>query len=553
MNFKTIVTIIIPSIYSWLLASLLLLIYSFDILEFVESSPTNPFKGLGILLLLIILILVIFMLYFTGSLLDRYPKYLRVSVTIGMLGSSIFIILLVLFINQSTFLLITLGGLAFFFGILLTSSGTLFAGLTDMWFRGKIYSYLIFLFIILALASILLGGLISSPFPESEIFSHSWVSILLLIGVLGVFLTLSFFLLTRRMGTPWIPDKWPTRFEKIIGRRSVRAYLTTHFLLYCMLGIIITSFSRIGDTIFTTTLSVTLPALGEFVLPKDKTFWFLVLIGDLIGIIPAGFLADKWGRKNLIVVTIYGIVFSALIFGLEGSYLSFLISALIVGISFALLHPTLDSSIWADLSPRDGLGRYYGLGFISLAFGLGIGSGLGHWLFPPEFTSVEAINYILIILAILAAFPLFWVADSYKPLDFTLLLVIEGGGLPIFDYSFQKRLDVSVELTLLSGALTAVSSFMNETMKEKGDLNLVRHGTHFILTDKVEDISAAVFSNKQDPELHKALHEFLARFCAEFTIELKTWNGARSLFDNAVDIAEEVFGHLAPSKNLPEY
>jgi hypothetical protein len=152
----------------------------------------------------------------------------------------------------------------------------------------------------------------------------------------------------------------------------------------------------------------------------------------------------------------------------------------------------------------------------------------------------------------MAALPLFWVSDSYKPLDFNLLLVIEEGGLPIFDYTFNKELDTSIELTLLSGALKAVSSFMSETMKDKGDLNLVRHGNHFILTEIKEGLSTAIFSNKQDPELHSALRDFLEQFYARYAEDLKNWGGSRSVFDGAVDIAEEVFGHLAPSTNLKD-
>jgi hypothetical protein len=167
---------------------------------------------------------------------------------------------------------------------------------------------------------------------------------------------------------------------------------------------------------------------------------------------------------------------------------------------------------------------------------------------------LDFITYFLIILAIIAAFPLFWISDSYKPLDFTLLMVIEEGGLPLFDYVFQNKLDTNIELTLLSGALTAVSSFMSETLKEKGTLSLVKHGNHFIMTDKNADtgISAVIFSNKPDPELKKALREFQTEFCAEYGKHLKTWNGARNIFDGAVDIAEKVFGHLAPSTNLDE-
>ncbi|MFX0182506.1 MAG: MFS transporter [Candidatus Hodarchaeota archaeon] len=555
MSYKDYLVIIMPSIFSWLLASLLLLIYSFDIIYFVESSPANPFAGWGVLILGIILVIVILVLYFTGVLLDQKPIYLRILILVGMVGSSIMVILFVILI-KTIFVVIALAGLALFFGILLTSSGTLFAGLTDMWKRGQTYSSIIFIFILFSLTSILLGGLISHQAQQSDPqmlnpLSYSWMSILPGIGVLGLIMAIIFLFVTRNMEVSWVQDAWPTKFKRIIERRSVRAYLITHFCIYLMLGIVIAGFPKIGETIASLEIfsfSINIPNLGTFDPPLDKLWWFIVLVGDLIGTIPAGYFADRNGRKNLIITAIYGIVFSALIFGLERSPESFFIAAFIIGVSFALLHSTLDSSLWADLSPRDGLGRYYALGFISLALGLGVGSGLGHWVL----SDVEVITYLLIILAILAAFPLFWVSDSYKPLDFSLLLVIEEGGLPIFDYSFQKKLDVSVELTLLSGALTAVSSFMSETLKEKGELNLVRHGSHFILTDRLGGIAAAVFSNKQDPELRKSLHEFLVQFCEKFSTELKTWNGTRSLFDGAVELAEEVFGHLAPSINLED-
>lgn len=553
VKIKTILTVIIPSIFSWLLAALLLLIYSFDILDKVESSPKNPFLGLGILILGFILFLVVFMLYFTGIMIDKHPEYLRVSVLIGMVGSSISVIISILFIEESFLLLAGLLGLAFFFGILLTSSGTLFAGITDMWYRGRTYSYGIFIFLIVTLISILAGGGFSHQF-QSGLLSYSFVSVLVSVGILGLLLALVFFFLTRDLGIPWKNDKWPTKFGKIIGRRSVRAYLLSHVLLYTMLGISIASFSKVGGPeLLNISWSVSIPNLGEFDLPVDKTFWFFVLIGDLIITLPAGYWTDRFGRKNMIVAAIYGIVFSSLIFGLEQTPMSFFISALIIGFSFGLLHPTLDSSIWADLSPRDGLGRYYAIGFISLAIGLGIGSAFGHWFLKPivtDLTTVEFITYLITILAIMAALPLFWVSDSYKPLDFNLLLVIEEGGLPIFDYTFNKELDTSIELTLLSGALKAVSSFMSETMKDKGDLNLVRHGNHFILTEIKEGLSTAIFSNKQDPELHTALRDFLEQFYARYADKLKNWAGNRAVFDGAVDIAEEIFGHLAPSTNL---
>jgi MFS family permease len=323
-----------------------------------------------------------------------------------------------------------------------------------------------------------------------------------------------------------------------------------------MLGISIAIFPSIG-TVLQVYDTVTIPILGQIQFSATIVFWIVVLVGDLILVIPAGFISDRVGRKNLIVLAIYGIVIAIVIIGLERSIVSFFVAALTIGFSFALIHPTLDSSLWADLSPRDGLGRYFAFGFMSLALGLGLGYVVGHWIILPYFEileSLDIITYFLMILAIIAAFPLFWTSDSYKPLDFTLLMAIEEGGLPLFDYVFQNKIDTDIELTLLSGALTAVSSFMNETLRERGVLNLVRHGNHFILTDKDEEsgISTVIFSNKQDPELKQALREFQIQFVAGYGHLLKAWNGQRSVFDGAVDLAEEVFGHLAPSTNLED-
>jgi len=554
MKIKTNLLVIVPNTFTWLLASLLLLIYSFDILAYIQASNYNPFEGWGVIILIILLLLVILALYFTGSLLDTHPEYLKRGVLLGMLGSSITAILFVVSASNSVLMIFCLIGLLFFFAILLTSSGTLFAGLTDIKSRGRTYSISIFTFILLVLIAIILGKGISNNYTAPNPLFTSWVVILPGVGVLGLVLTLFFFLLAKDLDHPWTPDSWPTKFSKIIGRRSVKGYLSSHFLLYCMLGIAIAIFPEIGAG-FDIPVRFDIPTLGQLTFDVAKVFWFVVLLGDLILIIPAGIISDKIGRKNLIVLAIYGIVFSALILGLEQSGGSFLVAALTIGFSFALIHPTLDSSLWADLSPRDGLGRYFALGFISLALGLGAGYGIGHWIFKDFLVNnLDFITYFLIVLAIIAAFPLFWISDSYRPLDFTLLMVIEEGGLPLFDYVFHKKLDTEIELTLLSGALTAVSSFMSETLKEKGTLNLVRHGNHFILTDKDVNtgISTVIFSNKQDPELKKALREFQTEFCVEYGKHLKSWNGARNIFDGAVDIAEKVFGHLAPSTNLEE-
>jgi hypothetical protein len=150
-------------------------------------------------------------------------------------------------------------------------------------------------------------------------------------------------------------------------------------------------------------------------------------------------------------------------------------------------------------------------------------------------------------LAVLAVLPLFWVSDSFPPLEFFLLLLINDAGVPIFHYSFGRKKELQIDLPLISGALSAVGSFMLEATGETGaKLNLVRHGTHFILSDQSSDIglTATIFANKNDPELQIILSKFLRRFRKRFSKELSEWKGDILAFEAAIEDAEEIFGPL---------
>jgi hypothetical protein len=89
---------------------------------------------------------------------------------------------------------------------------------------------------------------------------------------------------------------------------------------------------------------------------------------------------------------------------------------------------------------------------------------------------------------------------------------------------------------------------MVEATGEHGaKLNLVRHGTHFILSDQTntgESITATIFANKNDPELQILLSQFLRKFRKRFSSELLDWKGDISVFFGAIEDAEEIFGPL---------
>lgn len=505
--------------------------YIYDFVDYMNSSSILP--GVDVLLMLIIIAWPVpGALVITGVFLDKYPKYIGKTVLLGLGGSSTLLANYVvsLLVKNGLFIIISAMSLGFLMGVLVIASHTLFGGLNINWKkRGTNYGVAIFIFELFSLLVILGIGIINSNYLLG----------FTLYSLTGLFLTSIFFYCTK-LWSFWTNDPWPTTNWQIIKRPSVIVYFWTHTLVYLMIGLMIGSLAEAG-----TYYNVT--AFFGIDLGAYKTFWAGVIFGAGLLILPASIFVDKFGRKSAIVLATYLIVFAAIIVGLlPENPLSFLTAALIIGIAFAFIHPSLDASVWADLASRDSLSRYYSLGFLSISLGVVLGLILG--LFNPfaDIASKLAFNvFLLIALAVLASFPLYWTTDSSPPLDFFLLLVINDAGLPIFSYNFGKGESLKVDLPLISGALSAVGSFMLEaTGEENANLNLVRHGTHFILSDTSGGLSGAVFSNKNDIELQKVLRRFLHRFEVRFQKVLSDWNGNVKVFEDAVNDAEELFGPL---------
>lgn len=465
-----------------------------------------------------------------GMVIDKYPKHLGKFTTIGLFGSSIFLAIDMIALQtvNGLFLIIAVFCLGAFMGILAITAHTLYGSSIKWTHRGRGYSWAIFggLFFCMLL---LLG---------TEILSLDFFYSFSLISFLGILICIIFYYYTQNWPF-WENDPWMTPLFRILKRPSVDAYYWTHTLIYLMLGLTIGSLAQAGIILGFS------PFLGSWY----KSFWFTVLIGSCLFILPSGFLTDRWGRKTSIILAIYGIVFASLIVGLFTDYSSsFFISALFIGISFALIHPALDGSLWVDLAPRDSIGRYSSLNFQSLGLGIYIGFPISYLFVTEQILDITLIMnvFVLLGLAILASAPLFWIGDSFPPLEFFLLLVINDAGMPIFHYDFGREKELKVDLPLISGALSAVGSFMLEATGEEGaSLSLVRHGTHFIISDDGKmGLSAAIFSNKNDPELQGLLHKFLSTFEEKFKDVIPTWSGDLTKFNDAINYAEEIFGPL---------
>ena len=526
--------VILPLTFSWLYIVSFVLIYIFDQIDYINSN--------GILLdasvlpfLLIIGTPAVISILITGFFIDRYPHHLGNIISIGLFGSSVFLALDILMLKFEIGLaVLVVSSILGAFMAILTVSSNVYFGYAIKWSqRGKVYSLAILGFELMTLFFIIVIQILESDF----FLALSTYSI---IGfILGLF-----FHYHNRNTEYWQNDKWPTKTIQIIKRTSVKVYFWSHTLIYLMIGLMIGSLAGVGEELGINTFFGI--EIGAY-----RAFWASVMLGASLFILIGGYITDKYGRKTAIILAAYGIVFASIIVGMlietEFNSISFLFGAFIIGISFAFVHPSLDSSIWADLASQDSIGRYYYLGFTSLVLGLFTGLTLGIISVDIFSTQLLIFNvFFLIVVAVLASLPLFWTSDSSPPLFFYLLLLINDAGLPIFHYDFKRTQDLKVDLPLISGALSAVGSFMLEATGEIGaQLNLVRHGTNFILSDKGKyGISGAIFANKNDPELQGLLLKFITRFENKFSNKIISWKGNISEFDDAIHDAEEIFGPL---------
>ncbi|MHA1214247.1 MAG: hypothetical protein ACTSPG_03060 [Candidatus Hodarchaeales archaeon] len=533
---KNLLIAILPTSYFWILATFFFLIYSFNMIDFVKNEiifQTGLLHKTPVGDLIIMTVIAAptgLAIGFTGRFIDRNPQLtLKLLLTSVPLSSiALLMDIFALAIRSELLVLISIFILGLFLGIEVTASNVLFCALIKSKHRGKGYAIGNLIFAILTLIILII----------SEVTELKFFFAFTAISLMGILLSIFLFSSIRHYKF-WTNDLWPTKDFQLLKRPSVQAYFMSHMTIYFMLGLTIGSLAISGFTDF----------LG-IRMGSNSVFWSIVILGTTISILPAGALADRWGRKNLVILSTYIIVIISLLLGsLELNWTTFTLSSLSIGIAFALLHPTLDSSLWIDLASKDSIGRYCGMNSLSLGAGLAFGFLTSYFFISGILPlTYDIIVFLYIGLAVLTLLPLFWTCDSYPPLEFFLLLVINEAGIPIFHYSFGGKKGLKVDLPLISGALSAVNSFMLEATGEKNaSLNMVRHGSHFILTEVSKGehkLTAAIFANKNDPELQKFLKDFLIRFHNRFYVEIESWQGNLSVFKEAQIDAEEVFGPL---------
>ncbi|MHA1214340.1 MAG: MFS transporter [Candidatus Hodarchaeales archaeon] len=513
----------IPIILLWLETILFILVYGFDLLNMNPlTNIEKPFQSFGVFVLLITTGGASGTLFFTGFIIDRSPEKIKKLLVGSMAFNSLAMLLSVFSLSLNVLILPGIVLLGISLAVLAVASESYFIVTSNINNRGVQYSLAIFISMFLSLIITIMVETLGLDFRSP----------LLTLAIISIICSVIIYL-GLDTSSLWINDPFPTPIGKIITRKPVRAYFLSHFFIYIMLGVSFMTISHFVD--------------------DTKLFWILVFMGDLLTVLLMGRLTDRIGRKSLIVLGIYVIVFSVLIVAITKIPIMYYLSAFILGISFSMMHPSIDNGVWADLSPLDSVGRYSAINIFSLLQGLGTGFIIG---FLIEYSGkIDITAYILIALAAISMFPLFFVADSYDPLNVYLLLV-SISGLLLFHYDFRKDESISQkDLTLVSGALSALDTIFEslDTKSKGGGLDLVRHGNVYVVQSKTSTLAGRVvhgtiFSNKMDPELQDKIAEFINRFCIRFGEELDSWTGMTSVFSSAVEVAEDVFGPLIPSK-----
>lgn len=101
----------------------------------------------------------------------------------------------------------------------------------------------------------------------------------------------------------------------------------------------------------------------------------------------------------------------------------------------------------------------------------------------------------------------------FLPYDVSLLVVVNRAGIPIFSHHFSQ---IEIDEELFSGAVKAITTLMQETLKTKEGVEFVKIGNVRLVIELKEQTSAFLITNKESPVLQQALAMFLEQFILKY-------------------------------------
>ncbi len=193
-----------------------------------------------------------------------------------------------------------------------------------------------------------LGGLAAQQFgPQAPFLAYAALSSLAAVWF------------SRRLRQQALHQPADIREDRLTIRTSYKSILIAPGLFTLWLVVFILVFTRVGAQ------QITLPLLGAWKLGLDPQQIGLALsfsgLASLLLFYPAGWLADRYGRKLLIILGGLGMAGALLVFSISASYLTFVTAALLLGVGSGLAGPAPGAYLADILSSNDltnGVGVY---------------------------------------------------------------------------------------------------------------------------------------------------------------------------------------------------
>ncbi|NVM04788.1 MAG: hypothetical protein HWN67_20880 [Candidatus Helarchaeota archaeon] len=118
------------------------------------------------------------------------------------------------------------------------------------------------------------------------------------------------------------------------------------------------------------------------------------------------------------------------------------------------------------------------------------------------------------------------------------LFIMNKDGRAMYDYSFGIE---QKDPTLISGMLTALTSFVKETIGSKKQLKTIDQEDKKIILGHGTYSTVAIFAEKDLPIMHHKTSDFLKTFEDSYSGKIKQWDGSTAVFKRVNKIVEKYF------------
>lgn len=220
--------------------------------------------------------------------------------------------------------------------------------------------------------------------------------------------------------------------------------------------------ATVMQTLDTTIANVALPHIqGALSVNQDEVSWVLTsyIVSSAIMMAPIGYLATRWGRKKVFMVSIAGFVLTSVLCGTVTNLTEMVVFRLLQGIFGAGLIP-LSQAVLLDSTPREKHGQAMAMWGVGIMLGPILGPTLGGWL--TEYYNWRWIFYINLPVGLAAFIVLATFMDEtdkntsrkFDTLGFALIAIFIGALQMMLDRGEQKNWFSSLEITteaILSG------------------------------------------------------------------------------------------------------